>query len=159
MVAGKAGGHLGKTEKPWLFFALGLDGSISVTFLEYWGFPNLCPKDPAALPVHRKIEREGKLHINCSETARPPGPGCGWGGSRLSLGQDSVCGGEPQWQRPSEEVTSVTGGGRSEQGCSQSVGRRGSMQGRQHPACGVPDQPGPEVGLHCVCLQDPMTSL
>lgn len=78
VIAARASGHSEKTARPWLFFfspflsfftfALGLSGSISAAFLEHWGFPNLCMEGLESLPVHGEMEKQGKLHINCSET-------------------------------------------------------------------------------------------
>lgn len=64
---------LREAARPGLLTPSGLDGSISAAFLEYWGFPNLCPRTG----VTSYSPGNGKLHMTGSRN-RPPGPGSGW---------------------------------------------------------------------------------
>lgn len=81
MIAGRASGYSQNTARPCLFlffpFALGLSGSISATFLEYWGFPVLCLEELEALSCSQGNGKAGKAPLNGSETGHQ-GLGVAW---------------------------------------------------------------------------------
>lgn len=85
----RKGEALRETARPWLFVLRVLMGQLLPTFLEYWGFPDLCPRTG----VTSYSQGDGKLHMTGSELG--PRRRERLGGRGLALGHAAPSG---QWE-------------------------------------------------------------